>query len=552
VGVHPGEVGLIGRTGRRPNLDNAVPAGTLEQLQERIGIAFRDPALLQEALTHSSFANESPHLSPRDNERLEYLGDAVLQLITADYLFRLRPQAHEGEMTQVRSAMVNTNTLAMLGENLGLGEFLYLGKGIAKGGGRSLKSLLANGFEAVLGAVFLDAGFDAAYHHYLAQFRALPEPLQDENHKGRLQRVVQDRFNRAPVYDSAGSGVGRHREYTAVVYAGSESLGTGHGATKQAAEQDAALAALAGLEGRSRTGLPGAQATAASVPSLDDVRSGSGTPRRGTRGGRRRADAAEAPESGDSGPGAPGAVPGEPPFVAVGAEVAAAKTEDPVPGEPPFSPVSGQPRRRARGGRRRSGRSAGGDPGVGPEVAGGSSAPAAQPDAAPLLEPAPVRPAEPFGSAAASVAAAGTLPAGRSGTASWGAAAAVEPPSLTPDSATVANPAVRRRSQRAGRTKPAVTPPAAPDPALPDRPELPPAEVGAGADRVTRGVQAPTRRRRAVAGAEGATGAPVAVPGGSGPAAAGPAARRAPSRQRSPKPLRQAELPAGLKQGAEP
>jgi len=153
-------------------------------------------------------------------------------------------------MTQIRSAMVNTNTLAALAEELGLGEHLYLGKGIAKGGGRSLKSLLANAFEAVLGAVFLDAGYDAAYHYYLDRFRKLPEPVKDENFKGRLQQVVQERFNQTPFYDSAGARAGnQRREYTAVVFAGAEALGTGHGHTKQEAEQDAARDALAKLTG---------------------------------------------------------------------------------------------------------------------------------------------------------------------------------------------------------------------------------------------------------------------------------------------------------------
>jgi ribonuclease III len=173
----------------------------------------------------------------------------VLQLITAEYLYKHHPGASEGELTQTRSAMVNTNTLAEMAEHLDLGSYLYLGKGIAKGGGRSLKSLLANAFEAVLGAVFLDAGYDAAYHYYLNRYRSLPEPAQDENFKGRLQQVAQDRFGQTPVYESEGAKVGTHREYTSVVFAGAEPLGTGHGATKQEAEQDAARAALEGLVG---------------------------------------------------------------------------------------------------------------------------------------------------------------------------------------------------------------------------------------------------------------------------------------------------------------
>jgi ribonuclease-3 len=243
VGVHPGEGRLIAQPQAAPL------AQSLQQLQQKIGIHFRDPGLLLEAVTHSSFANESPHLSPRDNERLEYLGDAVLQLISAEYLYKHHPGATEGELTQTRSAMVNTNTLAQLAEQLDLGSYLYLGKGIAKGGGRGLKSLLANGFEAVLGAIFLDAGYDAAYHYYLDRYRSVPSPVRDENFKGRLQQVAQERFGETPFYDSEGARVGTHREYTSVVFAGANPLGTGHGASKQEAEQDAARAALESLVG---------------------------------------------------------------------------------------------------------------------------------------------------------------------------------------------------------------------------------------------------------------------------------------------------------------
>ena len=247
MGVHSGEGRLIAQP--HAASQTAPLAQSLQQLQQKIGIHFRDPGLLLEAVTHSSFANESPHLSPRDNERLEYLGDAVLQLITAEYLYKHHPGATEGELTQTRSAMVNTNTLAMLAEQLDLGSYLYLGRGIAKGGGRSLKSLLANGFEAVLGAVFLDAGYDAAYHYYLDRYRSLPSPAKDENFKGRLQQVAQERFGETPFYDSEGAKVGNHREYTSVVFAGAKPLGTGHGASKQEAEQDAARAALESLNG---------------------------------------------------------------------------------------------------------------------------------------------------------------------------------------------------------------------------------------------------------------------------------------------------------------
>src|SRR4030081_1578624 len=152
------------------NADSLDLVELIYAFEENTGLEIPDEGLRRARRTHSSFANESPHVSPRDNERLEYLGDAVLQLITAEYLFKLRPGSKEGEMTQIRSAMVNNNTLAALGEELGLGSYLDLGQGIARGGGRSLKSLLANAFEAVLGAVFLVGGYDAAYHYSLARF----------------------------------------------------------------------------------------------------------------------------------------------------------------------------------------------------------------------------------------------------------------------------------------------------------------------------------------------------------------------------------------------
>jgi ribonuclease III len=307
VGIHPGEGRLIskselggrGRRNSRRSGDSAPPAERLEELQERIGIAFRDPGLLLEALTHSSYANENPHLSPRDNERLEYLGDAVLQLVTAEYLYKVRPDAKEGEMTQVRSAMVNTNTLATLSEELEIGNLLYLGKGIARGGGRSLRSLLANAFEAVLGAIFLDAGYDAAFHYCVDRFRTLPETLRDENFKGILQQVVQERFGVTPFYDSAGSRAvgGRMREYTAVVYAGGDPLGTGYGRSKQAAEQAAAQDALRDLLG-DQDSAPQVKEEPSPAPPAETVAAAEETgtsPRPRRRSRRRRPSGATAP-----------------------------------------------------------------------------------------------------------------------------------------------------------------------------------------------------------------------------------------------------------------
>jgi len=219
--------------------------------------------------------------------------------------------------------MVNTNTLAQLAEELDLGSYLYLGKGIAKGGGRNLKSLLANAFEALLGAVFLDAGYDAAYHYYLDLYRSLPVTGQDENFKGRLQQVAQERFGQTPFYDSEGARVGTRREYTSVVFAGPEPLGTGHGATKQEAEQDAARAALHSL-------LPaGAAQTTSPLPTK------AARPR-ARRAPRSRAAAATPTDNGDV-----KAIEPEPALAAARPEIA--PEPEPLTSEPARSRQFGEP-----------------------------------------------------------------------------------------------------------------------------------------------------------------------------------------------------------------
>ena len=252
----------------------------------------------------------------------------MLQLITAEYLYKHHPGASEGELTQTRSAMVNTNTLALLAEQLDMGSYLYLGKGIAKGGGRNLKSLLANMFEAVLGAVFLDAGYDAAYHYYLNRYRSLPSPAQDENFKGRLQQVAQERFGETPFYDSEGARVGNHREYTSVVFAGAEPLGTGHGPTKQEAEQEAARVALQGLVGSSSPAVVAkpAKTTRSRAPRTPR------TPRTSRTQAARESEAAEPPAEASASTPDAGPEPEPPPEAA-----------PPAPPAPPRSRQFGEP-----------------------------------------------------------------------------------------------------------------------------------------------------------------------------------------------------------------
>jgi ribonuclease III len=231
----------------------------LRELQKRIGIQFRKQELLREAMTHASWNNEhgEPAGPGHDNERLEYLGDAVLELVVGEYLFRRFPTYDEGQLTQLRAALVNTTSLARLGERLELGETLLMGRGAVKTGARKLPSLLANAFEAMIGAIFLDQGYRAATKVFLQNIGDLAE-WSDENFKGQLQQASQDRTGDTPHYRViATGGPGHKREYTAEVLLGERVGGMGRGPTKQAAEQAAARDALDKL---SKTGRGGAAA----------------------------------------------------------------------------------------------------------------------------------------------------------------------------------------------------------------------------------------------------------------------------------------------------
>jgi ribonuclease-3 len=221
----------------------------LDELAARLQISFRRPQLLREAMTHASWNNErgEPSGPGHDNERLEYLGDAVLELVVGEYLFRRFPGYDEGQLTQLRAALVNTMSLAKLAERLRLGDALLLGKGAAKTGARQLPSLQANCFEAMIGAIFLDQGYRVATRVFLQSIGDLSE-WSDENHKGRLQEAAQLRLGATPQYRvTAVGGPGHHREYRAEAVVGGKVLGDGRGSTKQAAEQAAARLAMENL-----------------------------------------------------------------------------------------------------------------------------------------------------------------------------------------------------------------------------------------------------------------------------------------------------------------
>jgi ribonuclease-3 len=221
----------------------------LDDLAARLQINFRRTSLLREAMTHASWNNErgEPSGPGYDNERLEYLGDAVLELVVGEYLFRRFPGYDEGQLTQLRAALVNTMSLAKLAERLGLGDALLLGKGAAKTGARLLPSLQANCFEAMIGAIFLDQGYRVATRVFLQSIGDLSE-WSDENHKGRLQEAAQVRLGATPSYRvTAIGGPGHRREYRAEAVVAGKVLAEGRGSTKQAAEQAAARVAVEGL-----------------------------------------------------------------------------------------------------------------------------------------------------------------------------------------------------------------------------------------------------------------------------------------------------------------
>jgi ribonuclease-3 len=223
-------------------------------LQERINVRFRRPELLREAMTHASWNNERgrPSGPGHDNERLEYLGDAVLELVVGEYLFKRFPGYDEGQLTQLRAALVNTMSLAGFSEHLGLGDALLLGKGAAKTGANRLPSLLANAFEALIGAIFLDHGYRVATRVFLQNIGDLAD-WSDENHKGKLQEVAQEKLSSTPTYRvTAVGGPGHRRMYSADAVVAGEVYGTGTGTTKQAAEQAAARQAVQRLSARRR------------------------------------------------------------------------------------------------------------------------------------------------------------------------------------------------------------------------------------------------------------------------------------------------------------
>jgi ribonuclease-3 len=220
----------------------------LRDLQTHLGYKFRDPGLLRLALTHPSVAHEQG-IPMQHNQRLEFLGDAVLQVVLTRELYEKFPTFGEGPLTKARAKLVNRRSLAEKGRGLGLGKHLILSRGEEAHGGRDRPSALADTFEALLGAIFLDGGFASAEKFILAQFKEAASAQtvipSIDNPKGELQELLQARSPEAPEYQVIStSGPDHDRLFECTVHHGGTELARGEGKSKKEAESNAALAAL--------------------------------------------------------------------------------------------------------------------------------------------------------------------------------------------------------------------------------------------------------------------------------------------------------------------
>ncbi len=221
----------------------------LKEFEKLLGYGFKKREHLKRALTHKSFANEMHLPSTEHNERYEYLGDAVLELSISHFLMENFPDHPEGELSKLRAAIVNESQLADMARKMKLGDYLYLGKGEDRTGGRDKPSLLSDALEAVLGAVYLDRGFGKVDAVVRKKFSGVIAEVGGEgfikDYKTRLQEIAQGRFKVMPRYRLASStGPDHKKTFEVNLYIKDELVGVGHGASKKAAEQDAARQAL--------------------------------------------------------------------------------------------------------------------------------------------------------------------------------------------------------------------------------------------------------------------------------------------------------------------
>jgi len=222
----------------------------LKDLEEAIGYRFQNITLLQQAMAHSSYANERWHDSLMSNERLEFLGDSILGMLVADYLYRTFPNRPEGELTRMRADMVCERSLAVVAVQLNLGKHLLLGKGEEQGGGRGRESILADAVESVIAACYLDGGMEAA-KSFVEKFVLVHVPVNRPNnmdYKTALQEKVQQKKNQTLSYVLVGeSGPDHDKHFQVELRLNDQVVGVGSGSSKKRAEQDAAKAALEAL-----------------------------------------------------------------------------------------------------------------------------------------------------------------------------------------------------------------------------------------------------------------------------------------------------------------
>lgn len=226
----------------------------LEELQDKIDYRFQNTELLKQALTHSSFANEQKINKLKDYERLEFLGDAVLELVSSEFLFRENPQMPEGQLTKLRASMVCEPALAYCAKDIDLGSYILLGRGEEYTGGRYRSSITSDVMEAIIGAIFLDGGIENAKKHI---YRFILSDLENKilflDSKTILQEEIQKKKDAQLRYELIGeSGPDHNKQFTVDAYLNDVLIGSGTGRTKKAAEQQAAYEALLKMKGKHR------------------------------------------------------------------------------------------------------------------------------------------------------------------------------------------------------------------------------------------------------------------------------------------------------------
>jgi ribonuclease III len=216
-----------------------------EEIEKKLGIVFKDKTLLDVALTHRSYLNEHKEASLQNNERIEFLGDAVLELIISSYLFKSYPNKSEGELTNIRAAVVRTESLAEESRNLGIGEYLRMSKGEKESGGRDKDYLLANTFEAVLGAIYQDQGIDVCKDYLERTLLKKVDRIVENNlfidPKTQAQEIIQAQFKVTPIYEVIKQeGPDHDKKFTVALKINNKEIAVGTGSSKQKAEEEAA------------------------------------------------------------------------------------------------------------------------------------------------------------------------------------------------------------------------------------------------------------------------------------------------------------------------